>query len=541
MSSTVVSRRSLVTVAGSAPLVAAPHVAPPVAAPNLASAPSRDPMTGWFRADYAGAVTQATIQAAINAAAIEATNGGGAQGETVFIPAQSTPILVQGSILLKSLVSLVSFSRAETGSVPSDYLLNGDGKSPVLLGIPAGSTTGPRNVRLVGISAYNGAGVGVLEMREAHNLIIDDCSFVTANSGLVTKAPKDCTTVRLQRCDRASIENSTIVGSWAMGLVCIGTYDVDPSKCVASNGLNIRNNRLGTSYSPERHPTREDMPVAVVIGQTSDVNIDHNIFTEQGARGILIGGGPALNNAYLGSCHSIRITNNYFERVAYPIDIGEKSVVRTCSIMTNMISAGGSTVILSKYATRMGIRLGRIVGSTICNNTFASDGPLAGPAIQVEYVTASAGSNPAPENCSITNNFYNGVVPYKLVYPGNSFAWFPGRNVVDFPAAGTVIASGVREYISPEIAPGATFSERAIARDATYGGVLLGIDIIDATAPVNVTVSIPTLASALTSWTTTATAIIPTNAPYWLTLRLSAKSSAGNTSSFRIRVRWHGV
>ena len=110
-------------------------------------------MTGWFRADYAGAVTQATIQAAINAAAIEATNGGGAQGETVFIPAHSTPILVQGSILLKSLVSLVSFSRAETGSVPSDYLLNGDGKSPVLLGIPAGSTTGPRNVRLVGISS----------------------------------------------------------------------------------------------------------------------------------------------------------------------------------------------------------------------------------------------------------------------------------------------------------------------------------------------------------------------------------------------------
>lgn len=404
--------------------------------PTLVRLPTveRHPLTGYYHADAGtGVVTRATLQAAVNAASGGSAQDG--QGGIVWVPQppQGSSWLIDGTVILKSRVTIRGAGKTVTyvrngQSVLLESSANdlvGNGLVPIFRAgsYPGGQSLDAEYVRLESLSMRN-ANAPCVRMLTALNFTIRECVM---RSFYDTEADTNYA-LEMRYCYRGNLElNSIGCGrGWAINM------------SDNMNGLRIAGNILSGG----------SLGGAIRLGMSVAVTIDGNVI-ESSRTGIEVGSSMPVGG---GACHSPRVVGNYLEDVVYPISMGAQFEIRGGEVSGNYI--GGAQ---SSEAARMvyGILVGRCHGVGFRNNTIhPRDNTI--PMFKVAPLATTW-----PTACQVVGNHGRNVLNatttdpllYDLSEIGNvreRSGWF-GCNEVQTKLNGLAPNTGHREWVSPTI------------------------------------------------------------------------------------------
>lgn len=395
----------------------------------------------------------AAIQAAIDAADI------------IYFPIPDDAYFVDGSVQLandKTLVGASMWKGVRSGS--GNAMLLGNGTDEVFkTGVyPGGSRDTNRNIRLFSLSVHN-PGAPCVEVLSAYNFAARECAFRTTSH---TSSDEGCMHIRDSiriLLDRCQITASG--GAWA-----ISARD-------NVNGLDVVGRCILTGGSGGG---------AVDVGLSQSIKID-GADIESSNVGILVGSDTPNG----GQCHGVQITNNYFELVEEPINLGQRYAIGGGRVSDNYISNQNAT------APPWHIRLGRCIGVAVESNHIRRKDGGTEPAIDFFWRAEAA-----------PFTFIRGSVKYNDVEFGSTtslfgFTDFPTAdhknrivafNEIQRPVVGNTMenapTSGVREYVSPTIQVEDSFALRGVIATGTLGAYIDAIEVIEAIGALDCTVRV---------------------------------------------------
>ena len=500
----------------------------------------RHPLTGYYHADAGtGVVTRATLQAAVNAASGGSAQDG--QGGIVWVPQppQGSSWLIDGTVILKSRVTIRGAGKTVTyvrdgqsvllASSANDLV--GNGLVPIFRAgsYPGGQSLDAEYVRLESLSMRN-ANAPCVRMLTALNFTIRECVM---RSFYDTEADTNYA-LEMRYCYRGNLELNSIG--------CGRGWAIDMSDNM--NGLRIAGNILSGG----------SLGGAIRLGMSVAVTIDGNVI-ESSRTGIEVGSSMPVGG---GVCHSPRVVGNYLEDVVYPISMGAQFEILGGEVSGNYI--GGAQ---SSEAARMvyGILVGRCDGVGFRNNTIhPRDNTI--PMFKVAPLATTW-----PTACQVVGNHGRNVLNatttdpllYDLSEIGNvreRSGWF-GCNEVQTKLNGLAPNTGHREWVSPTITAnvGSLPAYTTIIPNDGFGAMVyyIGIEnVVGSLTGCVIQVGGESLSYEVTGVPVDPSALplvdggaeVPLNGKPYRTranerLRVRVVPGTG-TGSFRLRVKWVG-
>ena len=510
--------------------------------PTLVRLPTveRHPLTGYYHADAGtGVVTRATLQAAVDAASGGSAQDG--QGGIVWVPQppQGSSWLIDGTVILKSRVTIRGAGKTVTyvrngqsvllASSANDLV--GNGLVPIFRAgsYPGGQSLDAEYVRLESLSMRN-ANAPCVRMLTALNFTIRECVM---RSFYDTEADTNYA-LEMRYCYRGNLELNSIG--------CGRGWAIDMSDNM--NGLRIAGNILSGG----------SLGGAIRLGMSVAVTIDGNVI-ESSRTGIEVGSSMPVGG---GVCHSPRVVGNYLEDVVYPISMGAQFEIRGGEVSGNYI--GGAQ---SSEAARMvyGILVGRCHGVGFRNNTIHPHGNTI-PMFKVAPLATTW-----PTACQVVGNHGQNVLNatttdpllYDLSEIGNvrdQSGWF-GCNEVQAKLNGLAPNTGHREWVSPTITAnvGSLPAYTTIIPNDGFGAMVYSINVENVVGGIG---SMIQVGGSSLSYEVTGVQIDPSTLPLvdgvanvplyngkpYLTranepLRVRVVPGTG-TGTYRLRVKWVG-
>ena len=525
------------------PASVADMVAAAIAAdPTLVRLPTveRHPLTGYYHADAGtGVVTRATLQAAVDAASGGSAQDG--QGGIVWVPQppQGSSWLIDGTVILKSRVTIRGAGKTVTyvrngqsvllASSANDLV--GNGLVPIFRAgsYPGGQSLDAEYVRLESLSMRN-ANAPCVRMLTALNFTIRECVM---RSFYDTEADTNYA-LEMRYCYRGNLELNSIG--------CGRGWAIDMSDNM--NGLRIAGNILSGG----------SLGGAIRLGMSVAVTIDGNVI-ESSRTGIEVGSSMPVGG---GVCHSPRVVGNYLEDVVYPISMGAQFEIRGGDVSGNYV--GGAQ---SSEAARMvyGILVGRCHGVGFRNNTIHPHDDTI-PMFKVAPLATTW-----PTACQVVGNHGQNVLNatttdpllYDLSEIGNvrdRSGWF-GCNEVQAKLNGLAPNTGHREWVSPTITAnvGSLPAYTTIIPNDGFGAMVYSINVENVVGGIG---SMIQVGGSSVSYEATGVQIDPSTLPLvdgvanvplyngepYLTranepLRVRVVPGTG-TGTYRLRVKWVG-
>lgn len=525
------------------PASVADMVAAAIAAdPTLVRLPTveRHPLTGYYHADAGtGVVTRATLQAAVDAASGGSAQDG--QGGIVWVPQppQGSSWLIDGTVILKSRVTIRGAGKTVTyvrngqsvllASSANDLV--GNGLVPIFRAgsYPGGQSLDAEYVRLESLSMRN-ANAPCVRMLTALNFTIRECVM---RSFYDTEADTNYA-LEMRYCYRGNLELNSIG--------CGRGWAIDMSDNM--NGLRIAGNILSGG----------SLGGAIRLGMSVAVTIDGNVI-ESSRTGIEVGSSMPVGG---GVCHSPRVVGNYLEDVVYPISMGAQFEIRGGDVSGNYI--GGAQ---SSEAARMvyGILIGRCRGVGFRNNSiFPYDDT-------VPMFTWQPLATTWAQSCQVVGNFGQTVTNVTTTSPqlhdvsrivsSRERSAPGGRNTTQTSIDGSTPNTGHREWVSPTITAnvGSLPAYTTIIPNDGFGAMVYSINVENVVGGIG---SMIQVGGSSLSYEVTGVQIDPSTLPLvdgvanvplyngepYLTranepLRVRVVPGTG-TGTYRLRVKWVG-
>lgn len=535
---------------GTATLISDP-MAGPLTQAALRPVAGRSPINSTIRADnMIGQVTAATLQAAINAAGDAVSQRG--RGGVVYIPdpPAGQSWLIAGSVTMRPRVTIRGNGRvctmtADGPDANAFPTLKGDGTATMFVcgtysatSVPRGYSQNATDIKFEGVSAYN-YNHPVIELLTATNFTIRDCEMRSYY-------------------DTANNANSTIRArySWC------GEVHNNRISCKNGTALELIQNCNAVTASNNRI-TGGSAGTAIKVGASMAVKLVQNTI-EQSKVGIWAGGAQDDNDT--GQVENLTIDTSYHEDNEIAMILGDAYECLGLQVNNSYIGGTQSRTTGRMFTPIAGIKLGRVRGWSVKNTKFS---PWASePLILVTKTSVVGARQNQPVAGETVDNVILPAVGYTATYYDTSaltntgdLGRFWGLNRLDLVAQSDSTSGPIqsrtthREWISQPISAAAAGSFIAVSGPSTRGGVVTGVEILEATGTLNgcrlqvgtsggSEAEILNLADISTlSYTNGAAAATLVAPQTWraggqLVMRSTALGSG--TGTFRVRIRWQG-
>lgn len=432
---------------------------------------------------------------------------------TIYIPQDMTVFCPDG-LQLQYGQRIIGFGRESS-------VIQGDGTNAVIKTNPTMDAGNVRSIGLLYVQIDNvtkvvSGGKAAVELYRAPDSLIYGCMLRSKNwEALDMRLSVRCT-VQTNRI----IQTGTAF-AWCMLNNC--------------NGLNGQGNVVsgGRDGSGFR------------IGRSQTMNLSNTVVEVAGGVAARIGGNDGADLG--GNCLGINLSGLYTEQCKRVLEAGLQFECYGINLDGLWIEQSQTTII-SAYEEPL--HFGRASG--VHFDSCRANGSNTTAFMRLYYGNTVTGNTPFLSNSRLISNGiegYTGVFSFNDATALANSAQVMGKNLISINSISTI--GSTKEYISPEMTCNVAQALKFIIPPSTYGGIILSVEIIDATGtlngtldmghPAGVTATLTKDLSTVTLYAGYALLLSEADKKDYRATGLQMRLTAGAaTTKFRVRVRYRG-